>query len=300
MQKNKIDVVKAVCNSAARKLAVLSLAVAVSGGAVASAQMSERDAKKQLSAMSSLERLIETNGDEVKRQRLNALNSDIENAKKRYNTLHRQVEEKKRQLEEKRRQVEEKKQQLEEKRRLVEEKERQLEEKERQLEEKERQTEGLPYQISICAVVAFLQDEIINLRVEVDNLQDELMSLQDELMNLQDELMNLQDELMNWQAEIITLLRQRNALRGELEMEIPEAQRDQAELMDLALAIAETQGRSVEEVASGFFANIGLPQEAVQNIMKLFGHGQQQSQQQQYFGGMLNPFNWKFFGGGKK
>ena len=37
MQKNKIDVVKAVCNNAARKLTVLSLAVAVSGGAVANA-----------------------------------------------------------------------------------------------------------------------------------------------------------------------------------------------------------------------------------------------------------------------
>lgn len=37
MQKNKIDVIRAVCNNAARKLMVLSLAVAVSGGVVASA-----------------------------------------------------------------------------------------------------------------------------------------------------------------------------------------------------------------------------------------------------------------------
>lgn len=35
MQKNKIDVVKAVCNSAVKKLAALSLAVTVSSGAVA-------------------------------------------------------------------------------------------------------------------------------------------------------------------------------------------------------------------------------------------------------------------------
>ncbi len=34
MQKNKIDVVKAVCNNAAKKLAVLGLALAVSGGGV--------------------------------------------------------------------------------------------------------------------------------------------------------------------------------------------------------------------------------------------------------------------------
>ena len=47
MQKNKIDVVKAVCNSAAKKLAALSLAATVGCGAVASAQISEDEANHQ-------------------------------------------------------------------------------------------------------------------------------------------------------------------------------------------------------------------------------------------------------------
>ena len=268
MQKNKIDVVKAVCSSAARKLAVLSLAVAVSSGAVANAQMSEKDAKKQLSAMSSLERLIETNGDEGRRQRLNALNSDIEKGEKRLNTLEQQRKEKERQLEEK---------------------ERQLEEKKRQIEETERQAERMLDQISFhrcLGIEKLLLSEANDLAAEIKTLLIELNALAKEINTLL--------------IELNALSQQRNALRDALEGEIPEAQRDQAELMDLAVAEARRQNRPVHEVAPGFFANIGLPQESIQNIMRLFEHGQQQDQRQQYFGGSLNPFNWGLFGGGKK
>ncbi len=47
MQKKKFDLMKAVCNNAARKLAVLSLAVAVGCGYIASAQTSEENAKEE-------------------------------------------------------------------------------------------------------------------------------------------------------------------------------------------------------------------------------------------------------------
>ena len=57
VQKNKIDVVKAVYNSAAKKLAVLSLAVAVSGGYITSAQMSENEANRQLQMLKVPERM---------------------------------------------------------------------------------------------------------------------------------------------------------------------------------------------------------------------------------------------------
>ena len=70
--------VKAVCSSAVKKLAVLSLAVAVSSGAVANAQMSGKDAKKQLSEMSPLERLIMKTGDKSKWQMYTELSRKIE------------------------------------------------------------------------------------------------------------------------------------------------------------------------------------------------------------------------------
>ena len=267
MQKNKINVVKAVCNSAAKKLAVLGLAMAVSGGCVASAQMSEREAKKQLSAMSSLERLIETNGDKEKRQRLNALNNTIENIQARYNRLERQAKEKEQQVEEKTRQVEEKR---------------------RQAEEQSRQAEGMLDQISRhrCLVIEnFLLSEANDLAAEINTLLKEIKTLEKEINTLL--------------IELTALSQQRNALRDELEGEISEAHRDQAELMDLAVAEASRQNIPVREFAPGFFANIGLQQEAIQNIMRLFGHSQQQNQRQQYFGGSLNPFNWGLFGSKK-
>lgn len=78
MQKNKIDVVKAVCNSAARKLAVLSLAVAVSSSAVASAQTDPRQrwncGKSVKEVM--LEEIARREGNSTTIERLDAINRE--------------------------------------------------------------------------------------------------------------------------------------------------------------------------------------------------------------------------------
>lgn len=78
MQKNKIDVVKAVCNSAARKLAVLSLAVAVSSGAVASAQTDPRqrwNCRKSVKEVM-LEEIARRERNSTIIERLDAINSE--------------------------------------------------------------------------------------------------------------------------------------------------------------------------------------------------------------------------------
>ena len=69
MQKNKIDAVKAVCNSAVRKLAVLSLAVAVSSGADASATPPKRNIPGLPST---------TQGNETPQDRLRSLEKECE------------------------------------------------------------------------------------------------------------------------------------------------------------------------------------------------------------------------------
>ncbi len=61
MQKNKINVVKAVCNNAAKKLVVLSLAIAVSGGTVASAQFSEVSNKRLCDTLLEFQRILDVN-----------------------------------------------------------------------------------------------------------------------------------------------------------------------------------------------------------------------------------------------
>lgn len=58
MQKDKINVVKAVCNNAAKKLVVLSLAIAVSGGTVASAQLSEVSNKRLCDTLLEFQRML--------------------------------------------------------------------------------------------------------------------------------------------------------------------------------------------------------------------------------------------------
>lgn len=79
MQKNKIDVVKAICNSVAKKLAVLSLAVAVSSSAVASAQTDPRQrwncGKSVKEVM--LEEIARREGNSTTIERLDAINREL-------------------------------------------------------------------------------------------------------------------------------------------------------------------------------------------------------------------------------
>lgn len=91
MQKNKIDAVKAVFSSAVKKLAVLSLAVAVSSGADASATPPERN-KPGLSSTTQGEeapqdrlRRLERERDELFRQANEMIDKSFELEQKRKN-----------------------------------------------------------------------------------------------------------------------------------------------------------------------------------------------------------------------
>lgn len=58
VQKDKINIIKAVCNNTVKKLAVLSLAIAVSGGTVASAQLSEVSNKRLCDTLLEFQRML--------------------------------------------------------------------------------------------------------------------------------------------------------------------------------------------------------------------------------------------------
>ncbi len=63
--------VKAVCNNAAKKLAVLSLAIAVSGGTVASAQSSQVSYEDQCATLLEFQRILDVNLDDIILERQN-------------------------------------------------------------------------------------------------------------------------------------------------------------------------------------------------------------------------------------
>ena len=78
-KKNKIDVVKAICNSVAKKLAVLSLAVAVSSSAVASAQTDPQqrwNCEKSVREVM-LEEIARREGNSTTIERLDAINREL-------------------------------------------------------------------------------------------------------------------------------------------------------------------------------------------------------------------------------
>ena len=249
--------VKAVCSSAVKKLAVLSLAVAVSSGAVASAT----PPKKNIPGLPST-----TQGEETPQDRLRRL--ERERAGRR-----RQVAEKRRQVAGNGRQAAEKR--------------RQAEEKERQAKEKTRQAEKNGKQGKITDVMR-LNDEVISLYVEVVRLNNEAICLYVEADRLYNEAGSLAAVVSRLDLQIA-------ALRVQIEAEQQEEPVE--EIVEIASADdemkEEVEADEQRENDIRTTSNTTL-RDIVRNVTTLSGQmvQPQQNQPDKYFGGFLNPFNW--------
>lgn len=253
MQKNKIDVVKAVCNNAARKLTVLSLAVAVSGGAVANAN----PPKGRIVVLPST-----TQGKGNLRVRLFRLEIDRENKIKQEGDIKRQII------------------------------------------ETERRKKNIQYLLAPY----YPEDVVGGDRAWWGKYRDALESLENELLSLNEAL----------EKQILTIASldvQIEALRAQIAREQQEApveeiievvpedeeQESSDEIVEVVSEDEEREEPQHENQSEGTTNTTAL-QGLMPNVMNLPEQTipQQQNQPVRYFGGILNPFNWGFFGGGKK
>ena len=155
-KKNKIDAVKAVCNNAARKLAVLGLAVAVSSSAVANANPPKKDIPVLPSTM---------RGEETLQERLLRLE----------------------------RERDEKMQQAREKRQQAQEKEQQAQEKDQQATAAK--SKALSDEVVRLLEEAIrLSEEAIRLNEEVESLSTEALALTEQIAALRAQIESEQQE----------------------------------------------------------------------------------------------------------